>query len=143
MSKNIKYSGIAVLAAVLLGAAGGYIMYNQPHQDLADADVAYQLTATELFTQYEADEPAANARYLDQLIELTGTVAEKKPLEEGGGVLLLEAEGAMFGVNCAFQPSESASLAGIKPGQTVRLRGLCSGMLMDVSLSRCILVEAK
>lgn len=141
MPKPIRYAVWGLLVLAVAGAATGYWLYNKPHADLSEQTAAHTLSATELFTQYETDEAAANAAYLNQLIELSGKVAEKKSTDNGGRVLLLEAEGAMFGVNCAFQPEASAALSAVEPGQTVTLKGICTGMLMDVSLSRCVLVR--
>lgn len=140
MSKPIKYVLLSLIAVAVVGASVGFFLYNKPHTDLREQEAAFSLTATELFKQYESDEAGSDTRYLNQLIQVRGKVGQKRQTDDGGVVLLLEAEDSMFGVNCAFLPEESASLEAVEAGQTVTLRGLCAGILMDVSLTRCVLI---
>jgi hypothetical protein len=138
MSQVTKKIPILLFALALIGGGIGFWMYNKPHQDLADSAADAQLSASELFASFEQDEAAANQQYLDKLIEVTGQVAEITPTDDGGAVVMLRGEADMFGVSCSFLPEESAAFQALEVGQTTTIRGLCSGYLMDVSLSRCI-----
>lgn len=133
MNKKIILSVIAVV--LLIGALIGYRMYNKPHQDLAKLTADYRLTATELFTAYEAGEADANAKYLDKVIRVEGEILNLSQDENGQTSLTLDAGGLMGGVICQLDPS--LKIADFREGQQVTLNGLCTGMLMDVVLVRC------
>ncbi|MEM7656215.1 MAG: hypothetical protein AAF399_08815 [Bacteroidota bacterium] len=139
-----KTAGVFAAVMFIFGATGGFVgyrMYNKPHQDLAAASAEVQLSASELFVAFEQDEAKANAEYLDKLIEVNGTVAEITPTNDGGMVVVLRGETDMFGVSCSFLPDESTQAKAVQVGQNIHIRGLCSGYLMDVSLSRCIIAS--
>lgn len=127
-----------LIAAVLLAAIAGvygYRLYHKSHQDAAAGKADAVLLASELLTAFEQNENAANALYLNKLIEVKGEVQEIQPADPGVVVFLRE-PGAMSGVSCAFETPQE-----LKVGQNVTVRGFCTGMLMDVSLSRCSLMK--
>ncbi len=131
---------IGVLIAVVGGAFWGISLYNKPHKDLNKTSPTYTLTSEALFTDYSSDEENSNEKYLNEILQITGTVKQKTPTENGGYVLILSGDD-MFGINCAFQPEEVTSLEQVNAGDKITVKGICSGMLMDVNLSRCTLVH--
>lgn len=129
------------LALIAIGGAIGVFMYNKPHAELASQKADFTMTASELFAAFEANESEANATYLDKLVEVSGTVGEKTASADGGTNIILKEEGAFSGVSCAFLAESSAALEKVEVGSSITIKGLCTGMLMDVSLARCVLVE--
>jgi hypothetical protein len=132
---NRKTILLGLLILLLTGAFIGYRMYNKPHRDLTNAAADFTLSATELFAGYEADEAAANTKYLDQVIRVKGTIMAINTDEAGQTSLTLDAGGLMGGVICQMDPALEIIFA---EGQEVTLNGLCTGMLMDVVLVRCV-----
>ncbi len=128
---------------ILAGAGVGYYLWNKPHPDLMRIEPAYRLTAQELFDAFESDENAANATYNGQVVEVQGPVQEVL-VEEGAPVKIrLEGGGLLFGVACEMDPKHPADYAALQPGTRVTLRGECAGMLMDVVLTRCVLIAVE
>ncbi len=132
-----KYLIILAILAVA-GMVIGYSIYNKPHQNIAKAGSDFQMTATELFDSFEADEAAANKKYLDKIIEVSGTVREVKTGEEGSATVILEAGSMMFGVSCQLDPLTKHKRTDFKEGEAIILKGKCTGILMDVVLVRCV-----
>lgn len=141
MKSKSNYIVLAVVALLFTGGAAGYFMWNKPHQDLTADAADFTTDPTELFGKFTSDEAAANLTYLNKVVELSGTVAEKKDVGEQGSVILLEVPGEMFGINCAFEPADAASLASVETGSIVTLRGKVDGIALDVNLSRCVKVN--
>ena len=127
----------------IAGLSVGWLMYNKPHADLNEMEAAHRLPAAELYAAFEADEAAANARYLDQIVAVSGEVAEVTEGQDGTLIVMLREPAGMFGVSCAFQPEPAATAKSLQPGQTVTIKGQCSGMLMDVNLTRCVVADEK
>lgn len=123
-----------LLVLLLAGGFIGYQMYNKPHRNLAGATADFSLPATELFSDYEADEMGADAKYLDKVIRVSGTIMEVNTDEAGQISLTLDAGGLLGGVICQLDPAIKSSFSA---GQEISLNGLCTGMLMDVILVRC------
>lgn len=138
MNSRTNYIILAALILLIAGGATGYFMWNKPHTDLT-ADVAdFNTNPTELFEKFNTDEAAANQTYLNKVVELTGTISEKKDVGDQGAVILLEVPGEMFGINCAFEPADVASLESLEVGSNITLRGKVTGMAFDVNLARCV-----
>ncbi|WNJ18115.1 OB-fold protein [Pontibacter sp. G13] len=142
MKKTASYLILIVLIGLGIAGYVGYQMYNKPHADLASEQPDAVLSATELFSAYEADESTANAKYLDKRLEVNGTVQEISPTHDGGYVVVLKEADAMFGIGCSFLPDQADEIGSLKAGMEVTIRGICTGMLMDVNLVRCILQTA-
>lgn len=130
---------IVLLVAVLIGGIIGYQQYNKPHRDLMSEEASAQLTAQQLFAEFEENEAAANERYLDQMVEVTGII-ERVNVEQEKSTLQLKTDHMMAGIICEFEPGEMTNIPA--EGDTVTVRGICTGKLMDVVLVRCLLMNS-
>jgi hypothetical protein len=123
-------------AAVVIGGGVGYYMWNKPHKDMSKAAAVFSLDADALFSEYEADESAADAKYLGKVVQVSGTVAQVLPGEKI--TIVLETENGIFGVKCELDPFSDVEFPDYQPGDKVHLKGECSGFLGDVVLMRCV-----
>lgn len=124
-----------LIAAIIIGLIG-YFMYNKSHSETKDAPSDVVISPVDLLNAYEADESAANAKYLDKIIEIKGKVQSINEVESGGS-LSLDTGNEMSAIICEFESKESIS--GVKMGDEVVVKGFCSGKLMDIVLVRCSL----
>ena len=134
-----KLLGIGLLLA-LIGLGTGYFIYNKPHQNMDKAKAELALDAKALFTAFETDESGANEKYLDKVIEVTGTVKEMSTDDTGNISITLETGSDMFGVICQMDNLTEHEKTDFQPGEKVTLKGICTGMLMEVVLVRCVVV---
>ena len=132
---------LALIGLGFIGAGIGYYLYNKPMADLNDVTAAYQLTATELYEAFEANEAAAQTQYLGKILDVTGVISEVEMTEEGGVNLSLEGGGLLGGVRCRLEQTDNDQEAQLEAGNQVTIRGECTGKLMDVELSRCVLIN--
>lgn len=132
--KYLKY--VAGLLMIAIGL--GIYQYNKPHQNIEKAKSDIIIEAPALFTAFSEDEAAANAKYLDKIIEISGKVMAVNPDEEGHLSITLDSGSELFGVICQMEESDNVKKATFNVGETVRVKGKCTGMLMDVVLVRCV-----
>lgn len=137
----MKNALIVVALLALIGVGVGLYLYNKPHKDIAHATPDFELASAQLFADFETDEAAAQARYLDKVVEVNGTVREVSAAEEGGLNVILNTESDFAGVICQFNAEQAEAAAGLQTGQEVTIKGVCTGMLMDVVLIRCVLIS--
>ena len=140
---NRKAILIIVLLA-LVGAGGLYAWkeYDRPVSGADTMTVAETITATELLKAFQSDENAANKRYVgtsDQAIQVSATIRSIEPAADGKVNVILETGDALAGVVCEF--NEADVPAGWQAGTGVEVKGICTGMLLDVVLVRCAAVE--
>ncbi|MBK8518931.1 MAG: hypothetical protein IPL55_22395 [Saprospiraceae bacterium] len=132
MKKYIFY----FLLLAIFGAGFGFYKYNQPHKETSGNKPDIIISPAELLKAYESDESAADKTYLDKIIETEGTVKAINEIEMGSS-LTLDSGSELSSIICEFE-SKSAILE-IKEGDRVKIKGFCSGKLMDVILVRCSL----
>lgn len=130
---------ILLIMAVLLAGATGFYLYNKPHKNIAAADADFTVDAAALVKEFETDETAANTKYLDKIIVVKGKVASTEITSEGMINIALATDSEIATVSCAMLPGENKEASDIKVGDEVTIKGLCTGMLMDVVLTNCTL----
>lgn len=129
---------LGLLIAVLCGGTFGYYLYNKPHDDMSSKKPDFELSAAELFADYEGDENAANTKYLDKVVQVSGIVQDVKTNDEGITSVTIESGDLMFGVICQLDQFSEHERTTFEIGEQVVFKGLCTGKLMDVVLVRCI-----
>lgn len=127
---------LLILAAV---AAVIYYNWNRTTSSLAGTRPAVTISSTQLFSSFEEDESKANEQFLNKVVEVNGKVREIRRDSNGEFVVTLDGSD-MFGVICRMEPGivmEDTNLT----GRMIALKGLCTGMLMDVVLVQCVYAE--
>ncbi len=130
---------LALLAIGLIGAAIGYYQWNKPKEDMAASKAEASITAPALLTEYNADENAANAKYLGKTIAVSGEV--KETTTEDGTIKVMLNTGQDFGVYCTLDSLAKHPRTTFPVGENITLKGKCDGLNLDVQLSRCVEVK--
>lgn len=127
----------AVVLLALIGVGTGiYLFYKKP--ETVDDKKGIEVAAMALSKEFAADESAANAKYLNKVIEVTGTVAETENNQDGGLMVILDTGDPMAGVQCAMRDKGVAATK----GQQVTIKGFCSGSgITGISLTDCIIKQ--
>jgi len=132
---------IIIAVVFIVGAGYAYYLYNKPVANTKNIDAAYTLSADELFTHFETNESDANAKYLGKIIEVNGKVREFSIGDSGELNLVLSSASEMFGINCGLSKDQDVAYKNYKIGDSIRVKGECSGISMDVVLTRCVIVN--
>ena len=126
--------------AILSGAAYGFYLFNKPHQSPADVTPDFKLNSEALITAYEQDEKGANAKYLGKVVEVTGVVSEKTK-DEKGKVSITLAGPDLAGIGCDFERNAAEKVSTLNVGDQVKIKGTCTGVLMDVVMVDCVVEQ--
>ncbi len=122
---------LAIVASVVI-----YKMYNKPHRD-PKKEESIPVSAIHLFRSFEEDEPTANTIYLDKVLEITGNVSEITANQNLTPIIVLETENMVFGIRCTMDNAEP----NVVVGETVTIKGICTGYLSDVIITNATLVK--
>lgn len=109
----------------------------------APEPVAAELTIEELFSAYAADTAAAEEKFSDKLIRLTGVVAmiDVKEVVDTQYIRLTGAEGDLLqSVRCLFAKQYAPALEQLEKGQTVTVQGTFTGSVIARRMTDCVLV---
>ena len=132
---------IGLLVVLLLAAGGTYyyafVYMKNRKVDMANAE-SIQVTAVELVKAYQTDEASANAKYLDKIVEVSGTVNATGSTQAGETTLTLASEDPFSGVFATLDATKADSAA---VNQNITVKGYCKGFLSDVVLTSVIITQ--
>lgn len=134
-TKNIIIVGVLLVAAVAVLSV--LWVFRKAPDNVAFQSAAFETQATNIVDAFTQDETAANAKFLGKVVLITGTVSafEENKLEKKISVTLKEKE-AVAGVICEFADG-SIDKQLLVEGNTIKVKGVCTGFLMDVVLTKC------
>jgi len=124
-----KILAIILILALLIGATL-YFMYNE-ETDLATTEKSVaDFNAQDLLGEYNADKAAADAKYLNKSIVVSGNILNITPMEDK---LIVEIEGkdALESITCNFDKSVVNQAEPFKIGEAIKFKGKCAGFTVD------------
>ncbi len=134
-----KYFIFAGVLLCLIGLGLGYYLYNKPRDSAAAVQTDRHVKAKELYLAFVKEEQAANAFYVNKVLDISGTVASVQQENGSTAILLTAGEDAAGGVNCSLAPGEEKHLP--KAGDVVHIKGRCTGFIMDVSVVDAVVLR--
>lgn len=141
--KNNKMKKIIALIIILTVGAGafGFYYYNKPRSGVSGINPVAIEDAKILFEEYNADETSANAKYLGKVVEVFGIVTSVDTDDRGTMNVMLDSGNEMGAVNCQFEKRDEMPV--LKKGNSVLIKGFCSGLLLDIVFVDCEIVSEK
>jgi len=136
---SLPIGGLSILFIIIM--FGTTLIMNAPKVTVKKKPVDFTLSATELFQEYSENQAVADQKFIDQVMQVSGKIFEISTDQQGATVFLLATSENDAGLLCTFELAENDKLASKKVGDMVSLKGVCTGMLMEVVLNRCTLVE--
>lgn len=127
---------IAILIIGIIGVFVAYKMYNKPHINVADSKSDLTLTADKIINDFSSDESKANTLYLEKIIEVSSEISELN-VEKGKGIITLKTKDDFGSVLCHLSDESTKKMGSLKVGQTISVKGICTGYLLDVILVKC------
>lgn len=115
-----------LIIAAALGFGIGYYLFSKGHDETADMEAAFSMTSDDAVQEFLDDEVATSAKYIDQIIEISGEVYDiEKTDGKVTGVKISSDE--MYVVSCTFQaPVEASEIS-----DNIKVKGVCSGFNGD------------
>jgi hypothetical protein len=130
--------GVVVFIAIV-GIGAGIYMFRMPHKDLGKAKPDFVITAVDLQKAFGDNETAATAKYVKKVLEVSGVVDAVKTGEANTINVTIRSGSELSSVICTFPAATDQS--GFTPGSQIKVRGECSGFLMDVLLNNCVVIK--
>jgi hypothetical protein len=135
--RNGKKIIFAIIIFIIIAGLGyAWYIWNKPARDVSQ-ESGIPISAVAIFDSFTNNEKAADARFLNKAVEVTGKVTTVKKNQAGATVIYLQSSDPIFGVNCTFKQDPGS----IEKGSTITFKGICTGYLEDVVLNQGVLVE--
>ncbi len=136
--RDMKKILLVLLVLGVIGGGIGYYLYNKPVESLIHHKPDVEVSAHKLFTDYEADEKAANDVYLGKVVLVSGNISAIVD-EAGKKKVQLDAGNPMSSIICEIE--DGKEIGEVKAGDEVKIKGLCSGYLSDVIVVQANVVK--
>lgn len=118
----------------------GWSQYNKAHVNVNKVKADYVLTVDKFIKDYSTDETLADSNYVNKIIEIKGRLGSVSS-SNGKLIATFSIPDSETGITCNFQSKETDKIARFKIGQIVTVKGICTGMLLDIMMKECVLVE--
>lgn len=123
---------LTIALLMIIAVIVGYSIWNKPHTQVEDVS-GVEVTVEQLVADYDNDETAANEKYLDKAIQVSGTVTGTEENQDGNTLVIMDED-----VQCTMKNKD----INISEGDKVTIKGFCSGAnLFGIVLSECIIVK--
>ncbi len=136
--KQIFLIAGSILAIIVLIIVIKWI-FQPASKSVQKKEAEFMFGASALVNEFIIDEQMANSLYLDKIIQVNGTIDN---ITDDGSVVVVSLKDpeSSSGVLCSFDKS-SLSVEKLALGNTLTVKGICTGYLLDVVLTKCALVE--
>lgn len=131
----MKKKIIIVLISILIVVFAIYNYLYKSHRDIAAEAVSYSVSVDDIYTVFQVNEKAANAKYLDKTIEIYGKVTnidlQNKIITVDGKLLARLTKGV---------PTQ------LKPQSFIALKGRLTGyddLLGEIQMDQCVINDKK
>lgn len=132
---------ILFISLVILAGTGIWyyvFQYSKTHHRKVTDETAIVVSANAIVKEFQLNEVAANAKYLNKAVQVIGEVKEIKTDQAGNTTVTLKTDDVLAGVFCTLT---SGSVPQSKTGTTLSIKGICNGFLSDVVLNGAIPVK--
>lgn len=142
MKKKYVYAIVTIAVFAIIGVSYGLYMYNKKVV-VEDVKPSFTIDAAVLYAEFSADEAAATKKYVGKtgdniIVEVTGTIGA---ISNENGIQYILVGEEMNGVYCQIDDSQKNDVALLKVGNPITIKGQCDGVLMEVNMKRCFLVN--
>ena len=109
--------------------------------DIHSAPTELTINASSLYADFETDETAANGTYAGKVMEVSGSLSAITKDDDGHYSLSLSADSPMGQIVCNLSPGEPKPPTETAIGQSITLKGVCTGYLFDVVLDNATIIS--
>jgi hypothetical protein len=141
MKPYLKIVLFAIVFIAIVAILTGIHKFNLKHPDTAKVRPDFFITATVLQKEFEDNEATASSKYINKILEVTGTIVSVTKVDSTHTNLSLKTSSDISSVICTFLSTND--LSKVSTGKEITLRGECSGFLLDVLLNNCALIAKR
>jgi hypothetical protein len=141
MTRFVSFAVLLTLTLTLLGCQKA-----KPTVAAGPAAPAVTVKAGDLLKEYGSNAAAADTKYKDKILQVSGKAGQVQKLPLAGYILTVYGEdggdAGMSGVQAFMADSATKDVANVKEGEAVTVQGKCdSGALGQVKMSQCTIVN--
>ena len=131
-TKNKIIIIIALITAIAFSAYYYIFIYSSNNHRQVQSEIGIVITSDSLVAKYQADEKLANSLYLNKAVVVTGVLLSIDKNQEGKTTLVIGRTDSFSNVSVTMISTAAITQ---KVGETITIKGLCTGALSDVVIT--------
>jgi len=131
-TKNKIIIVVAFIAAIAFSAYYYIFIYSSNNHRQVQSETGIVITSDSLVAKYQADENLANSLYLNKAVAVTGNLLSIDKNQEGKTTLVIGRSDSFSNVSVTMISTAPITQ---KVGETITIKGLCTGALSDVVIT--------
>ena len=131
-TKNKIIIVIALITAIAFSAYYYIFIYSSNNHRQVQSETGIVITSDSLVAKYQADENLANSLYLNKAVAVTGNLLSIDKNQEGKTTLVIGRSDSFSNVSVTMISTAPITQ---KVGETITIKGLCTGALSDVVIT--------
>jgi hypothetical protein len=121
--KKLLIGGVLLFVT---GCAVIWFIFTEKFTDTTKRKAAYTVNAMDLIHEFEQNDTIANAKYTEKIVTVNGRVAEVENADTTTNIKMIDTISGAY-IIFAFQQQHLASAKQLKHGDSVSIKGSCSG----------------
>jgi flagellar basal body-associated protein FliL len=122
----VKKLLIAAGVLFVIGATAAYFIFTQKFDDTSKENAAFTVNAMDLIHEFQQNDSLANKKYAEKIITVNGRVFETEAVDTSINIKMQDTLTNAY-IIFAFQQQHLAEAKGLKAGDSVSIKGSCSG----------------
>lgn len=122
----VKRGLILLVLFIIAASAGIWYIFTEKFSDTAKQNSAFTIRADSLIHAFQKNESIANLKYAEKIITVTGIVSETETADSSVNIKFTDSETGSY-IIFEFQEINMADAKKLKEGDTVSIKGSCSG----------------
>ena len=132
---------VRILIGIIAIAMIGYIVVLKwPKATVKSKAVDIEISAQDIYNEYSSNETSAQRKYFGKVVQVSGIIDEVYEDEDGAPVVILIGTDGDPTAVITLASDQSDEIANYKEGDTIKVKAQCSGMLMEVTFSKGIVI---
>lgn len=140
---------LLITILVLLAAGAGIYWYvaTDTFADTSDRKSAFTVKAADFISEFNTNDTAANKKYTDKIVTVSGRVSAVEAADTTVNIKFVDSTSGSYAI-FAFQEQHLNEAKTVKPGDSISIKGSCSGGiysmilgLHSISFKRCALTK--
>jgi hypothetical protein len=121
--KRVLIAGVVLLIA---GAVAVYFIFTEKFTDTSKREAAFTVNAMDFIREFQKSDSMANKKYAEQIITVRGRVSETEAADTTINIKMIDTATSAY-IIFAFQQQHLAEAKQLKEGDSVSIKGSCSG----------------
>ncbi len=122
----VKKIALAGFVLFVIGAVTAWFIFTQKFEDTTKQEAAFIVNAMDFIKEFQASDSFANKKYAEKIITVNGSVSEIEAADTTINIKMIDTLTDAY-IIFAFQNQHLAQAKLLKQGDSVSIKGSCSG----------------